>query len=567
MIPASVFNNRLEFLRWLGKRPLIPRALALAVAVLYPYLCFLGGSPRFDEGMYAWEALSYHYSLTHDLPLPPIQGLAFWSLLLSWIPELPGLPLIWFRLADLSAALLAGWFFCAAMQKECGSFSALIGFVFLLCLTHNLVIDNGFKNSFFPAWACFFAAVSLGLAPDAARARGVWYGVGALVALGILLRETFFPFAALGLIAVYLIGGVGAAGRYALGGVAVALLTAVAIELAAPGSLASLYKGYADRVQVYQSQTARMIANFRSYALGSALLFWPATFLSLFIIAAALRLRSTLKADGAPEDRVALPRAKIIFWLCVALIPLYETLVKISFYYHFAAALPGLACLTALFAGYARSRLKFLSSDQRRKYALFTLAVALIAGLGSLKNLPSPTGLARTVSVLKLLKEYRWPDYEIAKSVPLQVVDFLRKNLPPGATLSVNGVVWYLFPASGRTPPMEGWFDPDDNTRLADLGRFYMRLNGDGERLKKALLANPPDAIVLIEPLGDHEPSYSPELKEIMRETGLYEKIGAVDPRDPDNQATEGVWFAYEIFRRKPGPTDQARAPAEPTAP
>lgn len=527
------------------KYPLVTRLAVLSVAVIYPYLCYLGGFPAMDEGSYVWNSVTYNHNLASGQPLAPLQGFALWPLLLAWVPDLPGLSLLWFRLADMLAALLAGWLLCEILEKECGVYANLLALVVLIFLTNHHVIDNGFKNSFFPAWACFFGAVCL-VFREKTQAAYVWLFAGALVGLGVLLRETFFPFAFLGLVAAWRLGSSKGAVYYILGGVTLALLVIAGIELLAPGSVASLYKGYVDRVDVFRGQHWRIVPNLLSYGLRSPLLFSPA----LLLFLATFFWWTRFKAPG--NDRPS--RWEIAFWLSAAVLPLYEPIIKVGFYYHFAVCLPGWAFLAALFAGQPQENLRE-AVQNRKNIAGALLLLEFLAVTASLASLPNPLNLAQTAEVLARFPDRQWPPSLVPRSTTLQVVDQINKALPNGGTVSTNGFGFFILTAGGFTPPLSGTFDKDDNYFLSDLGRFFLNIGGDKKRMKEALLANPPDIIVLMQPRGRHEPAFTPELTEVLHDTGQYEKIATVDPDFPENTVTDYTWAGYDIYRHK-APTD-----------
>lgn len=537
---VKIINISEELTDKAKKYPLVARLVVLSLAVIYPYLCYLGGFPAMDEGVYAWTSVTYNHNLASGQPLAPLQGFALWPLLLAWIPDLPGLPLLWFRLADMLAALLAGWLLCAILEKECGVYGNILALVVLIFLTDHHVIDNGFKNSFFPAWACFFGAIYL-ILHEKISGGGVWILAGALVALGVLLRETFFPFAFLGLVASWYTASTKGAISYILGGLSLALLAIVGIELLAPGSLVSLYKGYADRAVVYGAQHWRILPNLISYGLRSLLLFSPALLLFLVTILWWAGFK-------APENARGPSRWELAFWLCVALLPLYEPILKIGFYYHFAACLPGWAFLAALFAGQPQDNLREALHD-RKKIAGALLLVGFLAVIASLASLPTPSNLVQTAEVLARFPDRHWPPSLVPHSTTLQVVDKIHKALPNGGTVSTNGCAFFILTAGGFTPPLSGTFDKDDNYFLSDLARFFLNIGGDKKRMKEALLANPPDIIVLMQPRGRHEPSFTPELTEVLQDTGQYEKFATVDPDFPENQVMDYTWVGYDLYR------------------
>ena len=539
---AALVKNPDGHIPFHGRHALAARAATLLLAIAYPYLCRLGGFPNMDEGYYAYMSAIYNYNFAHGQPFAPLQGLALWPLLLAWIPDLPGNSLLWFRLADMCAALVSGWFFCSILERECGRFAYLIALVFLLCMTDSLVVNNGFRNSFFPAWACFFAAVLAVDRPGKRQKLLAWLGAGALTSLGILLRETFFPFAFLGLAVAWRSAGTRAAFAYSLAGILLAAFLAGLIELRCPGSLANFYKGYADRVLIYQEQSWRIIPHLLKYSWRSLLLFSPAVILSVAIIL-------WWRAFGVCGWR-NLDWNRIMFWLAIMLLPLYEVFVKVSFHYHFAAALPGMACLAAIFAGQPQLSLG-AALAVKRWLASAILAAGALCVAGALAALPGPAGIVRTAEALGLPEGQNWPEEMMRQSTTLQTVEILDRALPKNGTVSTNGMALFILVAANRLPPLDGPIDRDDNNLLGDLGRFYLQTGKDRERVTRAILANPPDAVVLIEPKEGHEPGFTPELEGILADTGLYEKIAAVDPDSPDNPASDYDWTGYGIYRLK----------------
>lgn len=540
----------------------ISRALVILIAVVYPYLCNLGGYPNIDEGVFGYSSQVYHYNITHGQSLAPLQGLSLWSLLLAWIPELGPIPLLWFRMADMVAAMLAGWLLCSIMQRKCGAFSNIIGLVFLLCMTSYLFIESGFKNSFFPAWACFLGSVLVIINKGKKAGAIQWLCAGALVALGIMLRETLFPFALLGLFTAYKKGGIKNALFYCLGGIICIIGILLCLEALAPGSIINIIKGYLDRRDIYATQNVRLWNHFLNYGKGFLIISMPALALTAILALSASLFYFWSKKFAEDSGKMSKPCAAgdeaispwpIYFWLFVCLIPLYETGVKICFYYHFAQSLPGLACLGAICAG-------IIICDKRRreialthKYISICLLLAIVCCIfGSLQKLPNVSSLKNTINVFKRLEEKKWPDEMSASSIILQAVDKIQRQLPMGGTVSSSGALHLIFPASGLLPPLAGEHDPDDNYMLGDLSRFYLNTGKDSDRARKALLVNPPDIVVIAKPHGSHEPSFPDTLASILIDSGLYEKFSEINPIAPEKFGFKHYdWLALDLYRRK----------------
>lgn len=194
-------------------------SFVILISTVYPRIVALGNFPHMDEGVYAYWGMLIHQSLAQDQGLPDAGGFSLYPLLCSWVFSLPGMPLLWLRLADMLAAVWAGWLFCRLMVKESGSrvVGLLLSLAFLCAMNRLNVIDAGFKNAIFAAYIPLFLALRLCQKPLRASSPH-WYAVGALTALAVLLREPFAAFALLGLFSIWFGWGFDAAWRYAVGG-------------------------------------------------------------------------------------------------------------------------------------------------------------------------------------------------------------------------------------------------------------------------------------------------------------------------------------------------------------
>lgn len=104
-------------------------------------------------------------------------------------------------------------------------------------------------------------------------------------------------------------------------------------------------------------------------------------------------------------------------------------------------------------------------------------------------------------------------------------------------------------------PPRQGWFDPADSYRLADLSRSFALMGRDGKRLETALASNPPTIIAVGVPASAHEADYNQEIIKAINDTGLYEETGAV-PANPDFYYG---WIGYRVFKLKNRPSGLSR--------
>lgn len=84
--------------------------------------------------------------------------------------------------------------------------------------------------------------------------------------------------------------------------------------------------------------------------------------------------------------------------------------------------------------------------------------------------------------------------------------------------------------------------------------------------MKDALLANPPDMVILLKVYGEHEPAFTEELEGILAETGIYERLKPdVEPiRDKTDHMD---WTGFEFYKLNSGLKETSEpAPGQPAA-
>ena len=512
------------------------RIFVILVSTVYPRLIVLGYFPNMDEGIYAYWSKLIHQSLAASHGLPDAGGFSLYPLLLSWIFSLPGMPLIWLRLADMLVAACVAWLFCRLMEEESGNHAVglLVSLAFLCGMNRLDVIDAGFKNSIFAAYLPLFLALRLCQRPLRASSFR-WYGVGALVALAVFLREPFSIFAALGLLAIWAGWGFNAAWRYAAGG-GLTGLTVLGLTSSARGGMAGLVKYYTDLSKVYTEQSWRIRNNFLSNGKHSLFSFVGSLGLTALSGCVFVLERRLCRKAGqfVPVDKRAL------FWLAAALLPLLEPLFKIGFVYHFAVCLPGFAGLCAL--AWRRVECPPLFRLKRMGAPLASLACLL-----ALTGLPGPAKFGMTLNVLRQYPSIVWPEQYVLQSNTLLAAKALHGILPVGGTLSTSGHTFFLYEVLGVLPPTDGAFAPQDIFHLSDLSRAYLALGKDANRLAEALRANPPDALAVGFTYSDHEPAFVEGVVEAVRLSGLYELVTTI----PVNKAKDYGWMGYYIYRKR----------------
>lgn len=490
--------------------------LVLFVSTVYPRVLSLGSFPYMDEGFYAYWAQFIHQSLAQGQGLPDAGGFMLYPLLLSWLCALPGNTLVWLRLADMLAAVWAGWLFCRILERESRSAvgGMLLALAFLTAMNVPAVIQAGFKNSIFAAYIPLFLALDQAREQDARSQR--WFVAGALTALAVLLREPFACFAVAGAVAVWAGRGPQALWRYVAGGCLGGLLL-LALTALLRGGVTELIQSYVRAGAVYGPEVGRTWHKFVNNGQGALREFWP--LLLLTVGATMVFWRQTARGT----------RGRAWFWLAMALLPLLEPLSKIGFVYHFAVALPGCAGLCALAWGRALP-----ASSRLRRGSAVALCLAWAIMFLALPGM----GQARmTLDVLRAFPSPGWPEKYIAESNTLLAGRAVRAALPPHGSLSVSGFMYFLYPVTGALP---------SSPAMSDLSRTFILTGYDLPRFEKVLCEEPPDVLVVGETHNEHSAIFTESLREAVKKSGLYVRAAEI----PIDGKRNYGWIGCTVYRR-----------------
>lgn len=128
--------------------------------------------------------------------------------------------------------------------------------------------------------------------------------------------------------------------------------------------------------------------------------------------------------------------------------------------------------------------------------------------------------------------------------------------MPNGGTLCTSGLAFYLYCATGVFPPIEGEFDKRDVVRMGDLSLTFFFLEKDIDQMSNVLKRNPPDVLALAftHPSAEHIHTYTEELTEAVRRTGLYDHVLTIPP----DISKEQGWLGFEVYRKHEPKTDSA---------
>ncbi|WP_454692318.1 hypothetical protein [Achromobacter aloeverae] len=493
----------------------------LLLSVVLPRVMVLGSLPTTDEGVYLYYAQIMHASWARGDGLPDSGVLMLYPLLLSWIFSFNVNVFIAFRAVDMLIATLAGYVFFRIIEVECRNrFGAIfISAIFLFLLNQPIFIQSGFKNSIYAAYLPLFIALWLGLTaprvPDTRRC----FSIGTLLALTVLLRETFVPLAALGVLGLLVSRGRRCFFQALLGGAITGLVVIGVIMLARGGASALIYS-YIDAGTIYNAvtnQRSELFFSAAGYALRENL---------VALVLAAVALTTILADSLRGNSRKRLPR--LVFWLLTTMVPLIEPASKIGFPYHFGVCLVGLAGLAA----FGWRVIWEWDRTVWRATAVGGISVALLGiTFPRLEMLNYSWPQSRLA--LAAFSSGGWPQEITGRSNYLLAAQVIREASLPGETMAVSGFMLALYPLTGRLPAAFG---------LANLTSTIIQLNLSSSKLRDVLLRCSPEVIMTTTRV---EWPGAAEIQAAVRETGLYEEIAEIPSTGDRSYST----FGGLIFR------------------
>lgn len=508
---------------WIG---IALTATVVLLATVFPRLMVVGGLPMTDEGSYAYYAQAIHANFAAGKGLFDWGPLVLYPILVSCVFGLAANHLVLLRLVDMLVAIVASWLLCRVIEHESGSRvgGALISLVSLFTMNQNVFIDCGFKNSMFAAYVPLFLALRLGQCATS-KAYVTWGLAGALAALAVLLRETFLHFFIVGAIAIVMTHGWRASLRFTLGAVVAGLLVTLGI-CAARGGIANLIAGYRNYGVFFAASVDQRVSLFISEGIISANEAMVALILGGLGIVSIVTGLFTHNRPVSPKH--------FTFWLFVALVPLLEPATKVGYAYHFAVCLPGIAGLAAL--GW-KSAGTGSGASTKLRLAAFTVAVSVLLLLP--KIIPLANSWPSTRDTLQSIGTGSWPSNQTEWSNYLLAAEAIRKVAPPNGTLGITDQMTALFPLTGLLP---------SSNDLHNLSTALLKLDGDEMRLTQALLACPPDVLMVTDrPMPTRNAHL--HMKKIFYavvDSGLYEPVASI----PVDLRRSVGYFGGIVFKR-----------------
>ncbi|MDR2366227.1 MAG: glycosyltransferase family 39 protein [Zoogloeaceae bacterium] len=487
----------------------------------------LGLFPVSDEGYYAYVAQQIHHSLANGEGIPNHGGLSFYPMLCSWVFSLQYNPMISLRLIDFGAAVGMAFLLYKVLARICNNNTgaALITFIFTFTMNQVGFIDNGFKNSITAAFVPLLLALYIGIAAIQDKKSGnAWLMAGALTALAVVFRETFVPFAALGLISVFIAQGKKAALLFFIGGVATGMLLIGGILIARGGAAEIIASYHAAGILVGSASSARRLEYFVFYGL-TAIRFSPVviTFgaLSSMILPIAIFLR---------HDRSLF--LATVFWLSFIGAALIEPAMKMGYVYHFTLAFPGLAGLCALALREIIRIWPAMRWINGRMNNILAVAGILLSSIWIYFSCSKSAIFywPKTIETLIAAPAGTWPEKFTNRSEYLFMASEIKKAIPENGTLGISNGMHALYPLTGHLPSAY---------RLNDLSATARLLHSSVPDIRRELLGCAPDVLVVTTMNDD-------PLLEAILTTEIYETASKI----PFDRQGRGPFDGVIIFRK-----------------
>jgi len=524
--------------------------IATSVAILttgFLRLAVFPSGPESDGGFYTFVAQYIYYALSNGEDLK-FMMLHLYQMMTFWVYALDVNQYIVLRLIDDLVAVIASIIFFKVILKESGSilFTIILMIPLLIVMNDIEVVAYGYKNSIWVSYIPLFTALLIWQNSSKADTFS-FYVIGALISLGVLLREPFLPFFLLAGIAILISYGWRVLLKYLIGSTILGV-SVLAVVLSFKGwDLLNLINSYMHSVNHFNENWSIAIwETFKFYSLLAIEIGWFICITALASIIYIIKLYAT--------DKNSVGMNRFCFWLAVALLPLLEPSLKWSSLYHFFNCLPGLAGLSAMGWRYINSNVsKQLATSSMIVISLMSLIVIVPSvNRNFIKSdyIYSPSDVIDWSTVTDPL--IPWGGViEISQYLILaaKVYELSRdgsNDYSKRSTLAVASGAYPIFPITKLLPP---------TFRLSVLNYEYTRLNYNEDKFIKVLEKYRPTFIVLIDnsilrkTLLDNFTSKDSDLPDIIEKTNLYNKVSII----PANPTINHGWKSGIIYRLKRG--------------
>ena len=513
----------LPYLKYLKNPNLIAVLLAILTTGFLRSQLMLS-PPASDSGYYAFACQWFFNSITQGVTIKDSQ-LYLYQFMTAWVYGLDINQIVLLRIIDCFVSIAASIVLFNVILKESGSklFTVILLTPLLIILHDPSYVVFGFRN---PIWASYLALFSALLVwqKSSIKDNFSFYLIGALVSLGILLREAFLPFSLLAWISIYITYGRRASVKYLIGSALLGFSVLSFMLMFRGWDIENLIDTYILHVDAYKDYNLKGLT-FTTGILNLMQTGWFVCALSLASILYFIKLKFISKKSVSMN--------RFYFWVLVALIPLIEPIFKLGFNYHYSNSLIALAGLTAM-------SWKYLSLQESKQ---IKRSVLMVIGLMSLFVI-LPTVNSTIIKQDRIIlpsdaivwannfDTFRQPQL-IEKNQYLTIAQKVYGLSREDSTLVADGGMQVLYPLTDLLPP---------TFELSWLRYLFVQLNFNEDKLIKIIRKHQPTLIVTT----DWYPGVA-DMSKIIDKIDLYEKIQVI-PVNPEK--TYG-WKSGTIYRLK----------------
>jgi len=506
-----------------------PNLIALLIALLttaFLRLQLFPGLPGSDGGFYTFTCQWMFNAVTQDIVIKD-STLLLYPFITSWVYALDVNQYLQLRLIDGAVAVAVSVVFFKVILKESGSnlFTIIFMVPMLIIMNDVQYIGFGFRNSIWAAYLPLFTAL-LVWQNSTKDDKYSFYLIGGLVSLGVLLREPFLPFSVLAGIAIYIGFSSHALFKYIIGAAVLGFSVLIFMLMFRGWDLQNLINSYTSHLLNYPDFGAAAISQ---RLMSGIFLFvqksWFICVLALFSITYLIQLHFFNKKS------VGINRS--YFWILLVLIPIIRPILGISYEYHYALCLPGLAGLSAM--GW-----KYLSLHQSKQTK--KLSILLIGMMGLLVIVPIVNStIIKSKQIYLPSDVMKWTNNPnafrgsntIERNQYSRMAATIYEYSKEDSTLAVSGMMQVLYPLTELLPP---------TFEFSNLRILHLKNNEDDERLIKIIMKYRPTLIVTTGWTAGER-----VLSEVIGKIDIYEEVGNI----PLNPNINYGWKSGIIYRLK----------------
>ena len=467
--------------------------------------------PEPDGGLYTFFSQYFYTTLSNGESIAPGYPVALYSLITSWVFSLEINQYMALRWIDLCLAIIASILFFKIIEKESGSilFTTITVATVLLVMNNYSFILYGFRNSIWAAYIPLFLALFISQKTNSQN-QYLFYLIGGFATFGVLLREPFLFFYAVGGIAILLTYGWKIFSKYLIGSAILGFtILFILIMLRGGGSPLIIIESYIEFSDAMKDLTDELlVSNFLKNSLIAIKAYWFGIILSFISAIYILKLYF--------KDKKLVNTNRFYFWVALALVPIIEPIIKLGFDYHFINCILGLAGISAMGWKY----INLNESKIVKKYVMVGIISLCIFGI-----FPN---ISKTLNINVYHKENAisnafnqlWNNsYNEIENIRLSnyliAADMIKHLSNKDSTLAIAGFAEVIFPLTGLLPP---------SFKLMDLRMLYQSINWDEDKLVNILMEEKP---TIIFPTTQMLPGIKNLTRAIAR-TNLYERVAIV---------------------------------------